>query len=65
MVHGGVSGVSLSAVQLCKAFDSHVTVTCTSAGAEVLHRLQADDTIDIEADDLEAALSERDKSVFF
>ena len=61
LIHGGLGGVTLSAIQLVKAWGGHVTVTCMAAGTDIVHTLGADDTIDSDAESVEDALKEREK----
>ncbi|KAF4983697.1 hypothetical protein FZEAL_913 [Fusarium zealandicum] len=58
-VNGGSGGVGLFDIQVAKALGCHVTVSCSSAKADLCRSLGADDIIDYKTGDVIAELAKR------
>ncbi|RSL61360.1 hypothetical protein CEP51_013642 [Fusarium floridanum] len=58
-INGGSGGVGLFGIQIAKALGCEVTVTCSTAKAELCKSLGADDIIDYKTSDVLAELKKR------
>lgn len=64
LVHGGSSGIGVTAIQLARAFGARVSVTAgTAAKCEACVRLGADRAINYHTDDFEAVLAKEGADV--
>ncbi|CAF9913738.1 MAG: hypothetical protein GOMPHAMPRED_008012 [Gomphillus americanus] len=59
LITGGSGGVGTFAIQIAKALDMHVIVTCSAKGAKLCQDLGADELIDYTKTTISEALSER------
>lgn len=65
LVHAGVSGVGVVAVQLVRAWGGSVTTTVSSRAASLAHMLGAEDVITYDNSNFDKELMLREKFVFF
>ncbi|XP_063611991.1 reticulon-4-interacting protein 1 homolog, mitochondrial-like isoform X1 [Penaeus indicus] len=61
LVHAGVSGVGVVAIQLVRAWGGHVTTTVSSRAAPLAHMLGADDVITYDNSNFDKELMLREK----
>lgn len=60
LVHAGAGGVGSFAVQLAKYIGAHVISTASTANADLIHSLRADQVIDYRTEDFSVALRDVD-----
>ncbi|XP_062511020.1 reticulon-4-interacting protein 1 homolog, mitochondrial-like isoform X2 [Corticium candelabrum] len=61
LITGGSGGIGSFAIQLMKAWDGHVTTTCSSNAVQLLEDLGADKILDYSRDDLQETLQKEPK----